>query len=63
MFVRIAPSNKLNNFKDSIKLFLQHFLLKGASKSGVADEEIGLLKKRIAIADRSIDSLDARVRF
>lgn len=61
--MRIAPSNKLNNFKDSIKLFLQHFLLKGASKSGVAEEEIGILKKRIAIAESSIDTLDSRVRF
>lgn len=61
--MRIAPSNKLNNFKDSIKLFLQHFLLKGASKSRVAEEEIGILKKRIAIAESSIDTLDSRVRF
>lgn len=53
----------MNNFKDSIKLFLQHFLLKGASKSGVSEEDIGLLKQRIATADKSIDSLDARVRF
>lgn len=63
MFVRIAPSNKLNHFKDSIKLFLQHFLMKGAAKSGVGEEDIALLKKRIALADRSIDSLDSRVRL
>lgn len=37
--------------------------MKGASKSGVPEEEIGLLKSRILLADRSIDSLDSRVRF
>lgn len=63
VFARIAPSNQLNNFKDSIKLFLQHFLLKGASKSGLPDEDVDVLQARIALASGSIENLDSRVRF
>lgn len=56
MFQRIAPSEKLKAFKDSIRLFMHHFLIKGGAKNGVAAEQMDLLKQRVRLADKSLDT-------
>lgn len=63
VFHRIAPSAKLKAFKESIRLFMHHFLLKGGSKSGVAEDKMDLLKKRISIADDALQTSDSLVQF
>ncbi|KAG4076750.1 hypothetical protein HA402_002037 [Bradysia odoriphaga] len=63
VFHRIAPSVKLKSFKESIRLFMQHFLLKGGRKSGVTEDKMELLKKRIDIADRALQTVDSLVQF
>lgn len=55
VFQRIAPSAKLKAFKDSIRLFMHHFLLKGSVKNGVAEDKLDLLRERIKIADKHLD--------
>lgn len=60
MFQRIAPSTQLKAFKDSIHLFMHHFLLKGGAKNGITDDKMQLLKDRIKIADRSLDTSTLR---
>ncbi|KXJ80228.1 hypothetical protein RP20_CCG026158 [Aedes albopictus] len=63
VFNRIAPSFKLKGFKDSLRLFLHHFLLKGSDKSSVPEEQLQLLQQRIRMADRMLDTSDSRVQF
>lgn len=42
---------------------MHHFLLKGGSKSGVAEDKMELLKKRIDIADKALQTVDSIVQF
>lgn len=63
VFERIAPSAKLKAFKDSFRLFMHHFLLKGGTKSGVSDEQMKLLRTRIGIADKALETIDSRLQF
>ncbi|XP_055528264.1 nucleolar MIF4G domain-containing protein 1 homolog [Wyeomyia smithii] len=63
VFNRIAPSFKLKAFKDSLRLFLNHFLLKGSDKSSVPEEEMQLLQQRIGLAERMLDTSESRVKF
>lgn len=51
VFQRIAPSVQLNPFKDSLRLFMQHFLLKNSKKNNLSSEDDVLLTKRIRLAD------------
>ncbi|XP_055593281.1 nucleolar MIF4G domain-containing protein 1 homolog [Uranotaenia lowii] len=62
VFNRVAPSFKLKGFKDSLRLFLHHFLLKGSSKTEES-EELRLLQERIRMADRMLDTSESRVHF
>ncbi|KAJ6634215.1 Nucleolar MIF4G domain-containing protein 1 like, partial [Pseudolycoriella hygida] len=61
VFDRIASSYELKAFRESIRLFMHHFLLKGGSKSGVAENKMKLLKKRIEIADEALQTIDSLV--
>lgn len=63
VFGRLAPSAKLKAFKDSLRLFLNHFLMKGGSKSGVPADKMELLKTRVRIADRALETVDSRLQF
>lgn len=61
VFQRIAPSGQLKAFKDSIRLFMHHFILKGGAKNGIAIDKMQLLKERIKVADKSLDT--STIRF
>lgn len=63
VFKRIAPSMKLNNFKDSIRLFMHHFLLKGTNTNEIPKEQLQLLKKRITLVDKTLSFSDTKLRF
>lgn len=63
VFGRIAPSAKLKAFKDSLRLFLHHFLLQGGAKSGVPAEKMELLRARIRLADKALETVDSRLQF
>lgn len=56
VFQRIAPSTQLKAFKDSIRLFMHHLLLKSGAKNGIAEDKMQLLKQRIKIADKSFSN-------
>lgn len=63
VFGRIAPSAKLKAFKDSLRLFLHHFLMQGGAKSGVPAEKMELLRARIRLADKALETVDSRLQF
>lgn len=51
-FERISPSNKLDSFKDQLRLFLKVFIKKDTEKAGLPDDKMLLLKNRIQQAER-----------
>ncbi|XP_058826757.1 nucleolar MIF4G domain-containing protein 1 homolog [Topomyia yanbarensis] len=63
VFNRIAPSYKLKAFKDSLRLFLHHFLLKGSDRSTVGKQEMQLLQQRIGMAERMLNTSDMKIQF
>ncbi|XP_055699005.1 nucleolar MIF4G domain-containing protein 1 homolog [Phlebotomus papatasi] len=56
VFDKISPSAQLNQFKTNLKLFLNHFLLKKANKLDLPEDQLEMVKKRIAIAEDSLSA-------
>ncbi|KAM7359155.1 nucleolar MIF4G domain-containing protein 1 homolog [Cochliomyia hominivorax] len=58
-FERLAKNTKLQQFKQSLRLFLQHFLLKeqGATLK-LSEEELELLQKRVDYVDKLLAYVD-----
>lgn len=46
-----------------MRLFMHHFLIKGGVKSGVSEDQMELLKKRVNIADKALETIDSRIQF
>lgn len=61
-FNRIAHGPKLKSFKDSIKLFLHHFLLATEVDKKLQPEEALLLRQRIKMVDELLGNSD-RLKF
>ncbi|XP_073843771.1 nucleolar MIF4G domain-containing protein 1 homolog [Musca autumnalis] len=52
-FERLAKNNKLRQFKQSLRLFLQHFMLKEHSATlKLPEEQMELLQRRVEYVDR-----------
>lgn len=56
VFQRIAPNIKLKAFKDSIRLFMHHFLVEGGTANNLPSNQIDLLKERVKLADQSMNT-------
>lgn len=52
IFERIAPSAKLNPFKDQLRLFMKVFLMKDEKKINISDDQLLKLKSRMQLADK-----------
>lgn len=61
VFQRVAPSEKLKMFRDSIRLFIQHFVVKGSAKNGIDEAQLKLLKIRSKQADQALNT--SAIRF
>ncbi|XP_077290813.1 nucleolar MIF4G domain-containing protein 1 homolog isoform X2 [Arctopsyche grandis] len=64
VFQRIAVSPKLHLFRESLRLFISHFLLKNSNKKEnvLSEEQIVLLKERASAVDRILQS-DSKLKF
>uniref|UniRef100_A0AAG5DRW4 MI domain-containing protein n=1 Tax=Anopheles atroparvus TaxID=41427 RepID=A0AAG5DRW4_ANOAO len=61
VFSRITASFKLKSFKDSLRLFMLHFLARGTkSNAQLPEEQAVLLQNRIKQADQLLGSEDTR---
>ncbi|XP_063699856.1 nucleolar MIF4G domain-containing protein 1 homolog [Culicoides brevitarsis] len=58
VFSKVALSKKLSSFKDSMKLFIHHFLLAQSNVKKLDEETQTLLKQRIAMVDQMFQSSD-----
>lgn len=57
VFQRIVSSAQLKPFKESLRLFMHHFMLKdGANRASVGESKMTLLKDRIKMADKFLDT-------
>ncbi|XP_047992741.1 nucleolar MIF4G domain-containing protein 1 homolog [Leguminivora glycinivorella] len=65
VFHRIAKSPKLHMFRESLRLFIQHFLLKNAGKKSVvlSEEEMGILKERTVEVERILTMFESKLKF
>ncbi|CAD7004738.1 unnamed protein product [Ceratitis capitata] len=57
-FERVAKNTKLGQFKNSVRLFIQHFLLQEESKLKLNEEKMALLKKRADHVDNILAYVD-----
>lgn len=58
IFEKIAKNAKLNVFKNSIRLFMQHFLLKNEASLKLDEDKMALLKRRIDLVDKLLAYVD-----
>lgn len=56
VFGKVAGSPKLKTFRDSLRLFVHHFLLKNLKEGVVGEEQRELLKKRVEVVERTLTS-------
>lgn len=63
IFSKIALSKKLSSFKDSIKLFMHHFLLSQSNLKKLKEEEAHLLKHRVELIDKMFESTNNFATF
>lgn len=52
IFERIAPSAKLNPFKDQLRLFIKVFLMKDEKKIDISADHMKELRERMVLADK-----------
>lgn len=62
VFQRISGIPALAMLREGLNLFISHFLLKNASNLG-SSEQVNLLKERIAIAEKALQTKDTRLKF
>uniref|UniRef100_A0A336M238 CSON007788 protein n=1 Tax=Culicoides sonorensis TaxID=179676 RepID=A0A336M238_CULSO len=58
IFSKIALSKKLSSFKDSIKLFIHHFLLSTNNLKKLDEADSHLLQQRVGLIDKMFQSSD-----
>lgn len=56
IFSKVALSKKLSSFKDSIKLFMHHFLLSPSNVKKLDEETSTLLQHRVELIDKMFES-------
>ncbi|KAI4456503.1 cell cycle control protein cwf22-related [Holotrichia oblita] len=63
VFEKVAQSDKLKMFKESLRLFIHHFLLKNLKTDKVPEENKNLLKVRSEIIEKMLTIRDKRSKF
>ncbi|XP_050178607.1 nucleolar MIF4G domain-containing protein 1 [Myiozetetes cayanensis] len=62
IFMRVSDNPKLGMLRESLKLFLTHFLLKHAQAQKSA-EEASLLKERVELATKALEAKEPKLRL
>ncbi|XP_026285049.1 nucleolar MIF4G domain-containing protein 1 [Frankliniella occidentalis] len=63
VFRRIAASPQLHLFREGLRLFINHFVLRKSSNKSLPKEECELLQNRAALADKALSSADSKLEF
>ncbi|XP_054048614.1 nucleolar MIF4G domain-containing protein 1 isoform X1 [Rissa tridactyla] len=62
IFVRVSDNPKLGMLRESLKLFLTHFLLKNA-QAQKNPEEVSLLKERVELANKALQAKEPKLKL
>ncbi|KAI8439793.1 hypothetical protein MSG28_013469 [Choristoneura fumiferana] len=65
VFHRISKPPKLHMFRESLRLFIQHFMLKNAGKknSVLNEQEMATLKERTVEVERILTKFESKLKF
>ncbi|KAK9296867.1 hypothetical protein QLX08_009264 [Tetragonisca angustula] len=63
VFERISVSSQLQTFRESLRLFINCFLIKSIHSYDILDEQRIILKERIELADKLLISYGSRIGF
>lgn len=63
VFEKVALSDKLKMFRESLRLFIHHFLLKNLKIGAVSEENKLLLEQRAKIVEKVLMAGDKRTKF
>lgn len=61
VFRKISNSNKLKVFREGLRLFLHHFVLRNVKNA--TEENVKLLKERVDLADKALSASDLDLAF
>lgn len=62
VFRRVAPSAQLHLFREGLRLFINHFVVRKASKS-LPEHEFEILQERAKIAEKLLSSTSSKMEF
>lgn len=63
VFQRVAVSRKLHLFREGLRLFINHFLVKNADKNAIlSEEQKTLLLERASAVDKTLHG-DSKLQF
>lgn len=63
VFENIARSGKLKMFRESLRLFIRHFLLKNLTSDSIPENKKTLLKTRADIVEKMLTAFDRRTKL
>lgn len=63
VFERISVSTQLQTFVESLRLFINCFIIKNIDSSSILDEQKLLLKKRVEFVDKMLILHGSKVMF
>lgn len=63
VFERISLSPQLQNFREGLRLFIRHFLLKNVKVGVIPEAEMFKLRERAKIADKSLTAHGSKTVF
>ncbi|XP_025829222.1 nucleolar MIF4G domain-containing protein 1 homolog [Agrilus planipennis] len=63
VFEKVSQGEKLKLFRESIRLFIKHFLLRNLKVNNVSDDQKNLLEERANLIDKMLSQHDRKIRF
>lgn len=63
VFEKVAISDKLKTFRDSLRLFIHHFLLKNLKEGAVPENQKNKLESRAQLVEKLLNKKNVSGRF
>lgn len=63
VFEKVAQSDKLKMFRESLRLFIHHFLLRNLKTEAVPEDQRQTLEERAKIVEKVLTTKDSRLKL
>ncbi|XP_018561750.1 nucleolar MIF4G domain-containing protein 1 homolog [Anoplophora glabripennis] len=63
VFEKVAQSEKLKLFRESLRLFIHHFLLRNLKSESIPEEQKSLLESRSKMVEKVLMSKESKIKF